>query len=265
MDPALANGATQRDALVHIPIGYLPDIPAPLVMQFHGAAPNATALSYEQGSPLHQLSDRAGFIDVFPQGLRAPSGNLGWNAYGPVYVKIAEIPFVNKLLDTIEGDYCVDTRRVYASGISNGANMVNYVACRDADRFAAVAPVAGPMFGQDDGPCRPTRPVPMIDVHSINDPGVPYGGHPGPPDYDFPLPSVPAWLDGWALLDGCPPAPPSVTSADGVQKRIWNGCQGGARIVAYTTHAGHAWPDQLDGEPAAHTVWDFLSAFRLPA
>jgi polyhydroxybutyrate depolymerase len=264
MDPALANGATQRDALVHIPIGYLAGIPAPLVMQFHGAGPNAAAQGYEEGSPLHQLSDRAGFIDVFPQGLRAPNGNLGWNAYGPVYVKIAEIPFVNKLLDTIEADYCVNPRRIYASGFSNGANMVNYVACRDADRFAAVAPVVGPMFGQDDGPCRPTRPVPMIDIHSVNDPGVPYGGHPGAPDYDFPLPSVPAWLDGWAQLDGCPQALPSVSGADGVQKRIWTGCQGGARIVAYATNAGHAWPGQLDGEPAAQAVWDFMSSFGLP-
>ena len=263
MSPALAGGASQRTAVVHVPSGYRTDRPVPVVVQFHGAAPDATAAGYERGSPLHGLSDREGFIDVFPQGLRAPNGNLGWNAYGPVIVKIAEIPFVDAVLDAVEADYCVDLARVYASGFSNGANMVNYVACRDAGRFAAVAPVAGPMFGQDDGPCRPSRPVPILDVHSLDDPGVPYGGHPGPPAYDFALPSVPTWLDGWAELDGCRPAAPATTGADGVQVRVWAACRQGARIVAYGARAGHAWPAELGGRPAAETVWAFLSAFTL--
>ncbi len=201
----------------------------------------------------------------FPQGLRAPNGNLGWNAYGPVVVKIAEVPFVNKLLDAIAADYCVDTRRVYASGASNGGNMVNYLARRDAERFAAVAPVVGPMFGQDDGHCHPSRPVPIIDLHSFNDPAVPYGGHPGRPDYEFPLPSAPAWLEGWTRLDGCSSATTAVAGSDGVHKQAWTGCRGGARIVAYATQAGHGWPQELDGGPAGDIVWNFLSEFRLPA
>ncbi len=200
---------------------------------------------------------------MFPQGLRAPNGNLAWNAYGPVYWKVAEIPFVNKLLATVEADYCVNLRRVYASGVSNGANMVNYLACRDAGRFAAVATVAGPMFGQDDGPCRPSRPIPIIDIHSFDDPVVPYSGQPGPPDYQFALPSVPAWLRGWAQLDGCRTAYAVNTSRDGVQTRTWRHCARGALIVAYATHSGHGWPKTLNGRPAALDIWNFLSAFVL--
>ncbi len=264
MDPAFAEGETERTAIVHVPRGYRSSSPAPLLMEFHGAGPNATAHGYESGSPMRPLADRAGFLDVFPQGLRYPaSGNLGWNAYGPVLVKIAEIPFVDAVLDAVEADYCVDTSRVYASGVSNGGDMVNYVACRDASRFAAVAPVVGNMFGQDDGPCRPARPVPIIDIHSVNDPAVPYGGHPGPPAYDFPLPSVTDWLAGWAQLDGCQVAPAVVAGADGVDKRTWAPCRSGARIVAYATTAGHGWPSVLDGHAAADTVWAFLSSFHL--
>ncbi|MDQ6772052.1 MAG: hypothetical protein M3024_03545 [Candidatus Dormibacteraeota bacterium] len=262
IDPALAGGATQRTAVVHIPAGYRPDVAVPLVVQFHGAAPNATGEGYELDSPLHRLSDSEGFIDAFPQGLRAPNGNLAWNAYGPVLVKIAEIPFVNQLLDAIAADYCVDRSRVYASGVSNGGNMVNYLACRDAGRFAAVAPVVGPMFGQDDGPCRPARPVPIIDIHGLDDPAVPYGGHPVDAAHEFALPSVPAWLQGWAQLDGCSPAPPEQAGPDGVLVRTWTRCRAGARIVAYSTHAGHGWPADLAGRPAAATVWEFLSGFR---
>ncbi len=265
INPVPADGAHQRTAVLHIPSAYSPHTPAPLVMQFHGAGPNASAAGYERDSPLHGLSNRDGLIHVFPQGLRAPNGNLGWNAYGPVYWKVAEIPFVNELLDTVAVDYCVNLRRVYASGVSNGANMVNYVACRDADRFAAVSTVAGPMFGQDDGPCRPSRPIPIIDIHSFEDPAVPYAGHPGPPDYQFPLPSVAAWLRGWATVDACRPAPPAVTGPGRVQTRTWGDCAQGARIVAYATHTGHGWPQTLDDRPAAPVVWSFLSAFTLPS
>ncbi len=67
---------------MHVPAHYRDTTPAPLVLQFHGAGPNATAAGYERSSPLPALSDTKGFLDVFPQGLRAPNGNLAWNAYG---------------------------------------------------------------------------------------------------------------------------------------------------------------------------------------
>lgn len=260
--PALANGADERTALVHVPTGYRGTAPIPLVLQFHGAGPHASAAGYEHSSPLHRFSDVDEFLDVFPQALRAPNGNLAWNAYGPVYVKIAEIPFINKLLDTLEHDFCIDPHHIYASGVSNGANMVNYLACRDAARIAAIAPVVGPMFGQDDGPCRPTRPVPIIDIHALNDPIAPYGGYPGPPANQFALPSVPAWLNSWVQLDGCTPARPAQRGPGGVSSRAWTTCRDGARITAYATHAGHSWPPTIDGQPAAQRVWAFLSGFR---
>ena len=48
-------------------------------------------------------------------------------------------PFVTTLLDTLEADLCLDTSRVYATGLSNGAMMTSLVGCVMADRFAAVA------------------------------------------------------------------------------------------------------------------------------
>lgn len=260
---SLTNGATVRTAVLHVPAGYRSTAPTPVVLEFHGAGPDASAAAYQRRSPLAALSDRDGFIDVAPQGLRYPlSGNLGWNAFGPVQVKIAEIPFVNAVLDLVEREYCVDVRRIYASGISNGADMVNYLACRDASRIAAIAPVVGPMYGQDDEPCRPFRPVPIIDLHSVDDPAVPYAGRPSPPA-DYSLPSVDAWLAGWAALDGCAPGPGRVASGAQV-RRTWTKCRGGAAITAYAVHAGHAWPATLDGRPAGQVVWDFLRAHTLP-
>jgi len=263
--PALAAGARFRTAVIHVPRSYRPGRPAPVVLEFHGASPDATAAGYLRGSPLEKISDREGFLDVFLQGLRQPSGNVGWNAYGPVLYKVAELPFVEAVIARIERDFCVNRREIYASGISNGANMVNYLACRATAReIAAIAPVVGPMYGQDDGPCAPPRPVPILDVHSVNDPAVPYGGIPAGAG-GFPLPSVPAWLRGWARLDGCHVKPAVEQVAPGQRLSRWSRCAAGAEILAYAVHAGHGWPETLGGVSAAEVVWRFFAAHPLPA
>lgn len=262
--PRIALGAGYRTAFIRVPSGYSSYTPTPLVLEFHGAGLEASAAGYLRGSPLDRLADRAGFLDVFPQGLRYSNGNLGWNAYGPVLYPVAELPFVERLIDRVEAMFCVDARRIYASGISNGANMVNYLACRPAARLiAAVAPVVGPMYGQDDGPCAPPRPMAILDVHSVDDPVVPYGGLPSPPN-QYLLPSVTAWLTGWARLDRCRTAPIMRTVAAGQSLRRWTGCAGGAEILAYAVHAGHGWPATIGGRPAAEVVWQFLRAHSLP-
>lgn len=261
--PALANGARARTAVIHVPRGYRPDRATPLVLEFHGAGPRVSAAAYQRGSPLAALADRESFIDVAPQGLRYRNGNLGWNAYGPQQFPVAELPFVSALIARVRRDYCVDARRIYASGTSNGANMLNYLACRATGRLiAAIAPVVGPMYGQDDGPCAPPRPMPILDVHSVNDPAFPYTGiAPGPGV--FKLPSVPAWLSGWAALDHCASATGPRPVATGETLQRFTRCSGGAEIVAYVTHAGHAWPARLGSGDAAIVVWDFFLAHPL--
>lgn len=263
--PALAHGARERTAIVHVPPSVRRGRPAPVVLEFHGAGRHATAAGYRRRSPLAAIADRAGFLDVFPQGLRAPNGNLGWNAYGPVLWRVAEIPFVERLIARLEREFCVDAHRIYASGASNGGNLVNYLACRETGReIAAIAPVVGPMYGQDDGPCAPPRPMPILDVHSVDDPEFPYSGIPPHPG-GFPLPSVPAWLAGWRRLDRCRPTTIARTVAPGQRLRLWTGCAGGAEIRAYAVHAGHGWPSTLGRRPAAEVVWRFFAAHPLPA
>ena len=258
--PRIALGADHRTAFIHVPRGYRSSIPTPVVLEFHGAGPHASAAAYLQGSPLGRISDRADFLDVIPQGLRYSNGNLGWNAYGPVNYPVAELPFVERLINRLTTMFCVDARRIYASGVSNGANMVNYLSCRSAARLiAAVAPVAGPMYGQDDGPCAPPRPVPILDIHSVNDPLVPYGGLPSPPN-QYPLPSVSAWLRGWARLDHCRKGPTARTVATGQTLRHWVECPGGAEILAYAVHAGHGWPATSGRARRDEVVWQFFQA-----
>ena len=110
---------------------------------------------------------------------------------------------------------CVDTGRVFSTGMSNGAQMSSLLACMMSDRFTAVAPDSGVEFYDS---CR-GRPVPVIAFHGTADPIVPYAGGgldatriadleywhghvpPGLPQHH----GVDAAMRAWAAHNGCDP------------------------------------------------------------
>src|SRR5256885_2348660 len=70
----------------------------------------------------------------------------------------------------------VDSKRVYATGMSNGAIMAYRAASELSERIAAVAPVAGPM---GTATCAPRRPVPVMHFHGTADRFAPFQGGKG--------------------------------------------------------------------------------------
>jgi poly(3-hydroxybutyrate) depolymerase len=75
-------------------------------------------------------------------------------------------PFVDAILDQVERARCVDRRRVYATGFSNGGFFANLLACTLGDRLAAVAAVGGAAALPD---CTPLRPMPILLLHGSAD------------------------------------------------------------------------------------------------
>ncbi len=102
----------------------------------------------------------------------------------------------------------VDGARIYATGMSNGSMMAYRLAADAADRIAAIAPVAGAMVVETFAP---SRAVPVMHVHSVDDPRALYHGGLGPP---FPMtnrrvmhPDLEEALARWRTFDGCPETP----------------------------------------------------------
>jgi polyhydroxybutyrate depolymerase len=85
----------------------------------------------------------------------------------------ADRAFIVALLDHIEATRCIDLRRVYMVGYSNGAFMTSSLVCELGARLAAVATVAGIQAPAD---CHPKGTVPVIAFHGTADPLVPYLG-----------------------------------------------------------------------------------------
>src|SRR5690606_35123548 len=159
-----------------------------------------------------------------------------------------------------EETLCVDTNRVYVTGLSNGAFMTSAVACAYADRVAAVAPVAGI---QDVDGCDPARPVPVVAFHGTDDQFVSFEGGLGPAVADLPAPdgsggtvgdapppttggsdepSVPEITAAWAERNGCDAEPEAEEVADDVTVERYP-CPDGADVALYRVEGGgHTWP-----------------------
>ena len=69
----------------------------------------------------------------------------------------------------------VDPGRIMASGFSQGASMVWFLACRMPTRFAAFAPIAGAFWEPLPPGCAGPHP-PLIHVHGLADATVPLAG-----------------------------------------------------------------------------------------
>src|ERR1700679_3563436 len=163
-----------RTYVVHVPDGHDQKTPMPVVLALHGATMNGPMMAWFSG--LNRKADEAGFIAVYPNG----TGNCSsftWNDGNccglAVQNQVDDVAFINALLDDLMGSYHVDTRRIYATGISNGAVMAYRLASELSDPIAAIAPVSGSM-GTEIRQLK--RPVSVLHFHGTLDEYIPFLG-----------------------------------------------------------------------------------------
>ena len=269
----------QRSYLVHVPPGYDPEAPTPVVLVFHGAGMNATLM--ELFCALDKKADEAGFIAVYPNGTGWASLYLTFNAGGVpaerANLRPNDVRFTARVLDDLSAVANVDPNRVYATGMSNGGMMCYRLAAELPERIAAIAPVAASVAGDD---YRPTRPMPILHFHGAADTIVPFSG-PGdktPPFVRFK--SVDESIRIWVKVNGCSDEPTidelpdAVDDGTRVRRKVFAHPSGGAEVVLYTIEgAGHTWPGQksplaLIGKStldisANDLIWEFFKKHSL--
>ena len=163
-----AGGVTRRYFL-YLPATWHRGRPAPLVLVFHGGGGRASGIAPHTG--FSRLAEREGFVVAYPQGL-----NGRWNDGRGYAATHDDVGFVRALLDTLGREFGIDPRRVYATGISNGAMFSYRLACDLPGVFAAVAPVAGAMPADLAPACAHTQPVSVLAFQGTADPLMPYAG-----------------------------------------------------------------------------------------
>ena len=280
-------GSSTRRYQLHVPASYDPAKPTPVVIAFHGGGGNPQSMIRLSG--LNSKSDDAGFIVAYPYGSgRNPDRQLTFNGGGCCgYAKnkdIDDIGFVAAVLDDLEASANIDSDRIYATGISNGAIMSYYVASELSERIAAIAPVAGPMMTDE---CHPTEPVSIIHFHGTGDELAPFGGgrgkgSPGVPAFMRPeFRSVMHSIQNWVSANGCTTEPQVRQLPDAaddgmrVTQKVWSRGTGGAEVVLYEIeNGGHTWPgrkpvsdilgDATMDISANDLMWEFFAKHPKP-
>jgi polyhydroxybutyrate depolymerase len=256
-DPGLRAGdhsrtveveGVRRSYLVHVPPRYDPATATPVVLAFHGGAANADNMVVFSG--LNEKADQAGFVVVYPAGSGRLQRLLTFNAGNccghAAAANVDDVAFTRALLDDLAKVVNVDQRRVFATGMSNGAMMAYRLASELSDRIAAIAPVSGPMGTKE---CHPGRPVPVMHFHGDADEFAPFSGGKGrgPSGTDFY--SVQHSIDAWVEANGCDTTPTVTRLADRqddgttVRRVTYGSGKAGAEVVLVVVEGGgHTWP-----------------------
>jgi polyhydroxybutyrate depolymerase len=267
---SLRVGDQERSYSVHIPSSYDPKVPTPVVLAFHSAAMNGAAMARFCG--LNETAVRSGFVVVYPNGTGSTPLFLYWDAGGVRGRPSDDVGYVARLLDDLATVLNVDPKRVYATGMSNGAMMCYRLAAELSDRIAAIAPVSGTMAIET---CRPRRPVPVLHFHGTRDGLVLFGG----PDERIPknlkFLSVEETARVWAKTNGCPETPVLAEMPDlaedgtTVRRETYGPGRDGSEVIVYVIEGGgHTWPGREPPIPflgrstrdisANDLIWDFF-------
>ena len=265
----VVNGE-RRSYLLYLPTAQPAGRAIPLVLVFHGGGVPARSMVAHTG--FSRIAEREGFAVAYPEGI-----DRRWNdgrGYGASHDDVA---LVRSLLDTLARQVPVDSSRVYATGISNGAMFAYRLACDLPGTLAAVAPVAGAVPASLADRCAGARPTAVAAFQGTADPLLPYVGGGRRPSGRGEVLSAARSAELWARVNGCAGPPAAEASIDSVRDgtRVrperWSGCRDGRDVVLYTIEGGgHTWPG---GPPvgrgvgrvsrelnATEAIWAFFAA-----
>lgn len=247
--------------------------PVPLVVVLHGGF--GTGAQAERAYRWDDTATTKGFVVAYPNGLRR-SWNAGGTCCGPAYEnKVDDVAFLNAMIRAVSSRENIDSRRIYLTGISNGAAMAYRYACDGKVTIAAIGSVAGTMPAS----CAKLRPVSVMEVHGLEDQNIPFEGgvgRKGVTHIDWP--PVQATLDRFRRADHCDPAGMRKT---GAVERSDAPCANGRAVSLITiADAGHQWPGSVAVRPIAQrllkldppstaldataTLWAFFEAHPAP-
>lgn len=268
----LTYNGTARDYLLVQPLATRGRA-VPLVIVLHGGGGNADNVLRMTG--FAAAAEAQGFLVAAPQGVSRAGPLRTWNAVHccgyAMSSRSDDIGFLRAVIDSLLAEGLVDRRRIYVTGMSNGAMLALHAGIQLADRVAAVAPVVGGLFG--DEPAL-TAPVSLLAINGAQDRSIPLAG--GTTGGRFasawdgkPLLPVSAQTAHYAQGNGCDGVPQ--VERNGVLTTTRYRCPTGRAVQAIVIEdGGHAWPggqrgSRLGDAPssaldATAAIWAFFAA-----
>lgn len=202
-------GGVQRTYFVHVPSSYSGKSAVPLVFDYHPLSVSAGLWKLATGWA--GVADQQGFIVVWPQGV-GDSWNAGRCCGSAHDGNVDDVAFFRAMVAKLESSACIDQKRIYVSGCSNGGGMAYRLACDAADVVAAAAPVdfdciTGPTNSPSCASCNPSRPISVTQFRGTADSSVPYDGGPTSVVAGLSFPGARANFADWGTRNACTGSP----------------------------------------------------------
>lgn len=247
----------KRTYLTHLPPDYQEIGPMPLLLALHGGGGNAEAMVKLTKGGLNILADKEGFVVIYPNGIEKNwnDGRSGEETnYRTHEENIDDVGFISELIDYLIKNLNIDSKRVYITGMSNGAMMTLRLGCELSDKIVAIAPVAGNMPLNLSSICSPEHRVSVMLIAGTDDPLMPFEG--GDITGPFGIVKLGKVLSAeetitlWVNSDNCISSPvtseePDLDPTDGtlVNMTAYTGCEDSTEVMLYTIeNGGHTWP-----------------------
>lgn len=274
---SIAVDGRTRTYVLNLPPNYYDGADFSLVIGLHGGG--GSGEQFERSSYLSDKANVSKFIAVYPDGvqgtgiLKARTWNAGSCCDYASENNINDVKFISQLIDKLIVEYKINPKKVYVTGHSNGGMLAYRLACEIPNKIAAIAPNASTMVVKQ--PCNPSRPVPILHMHSLLDWNVPYSGGVGSgvsKHYNPPIDSV---LNVWQQKNLCSQLEKVIQDNSSYRLAKWFDCLGNVSMHYYLTKdGGHSWPGGESGslfgdDPstvinANDLMWDFFQQHQLP-
>jgi polyhydroxybutyrate depolymerase len=281
----LLHNGLKRTYRIYIPPVFSKAKSMPMVIALHGGGGTGERMEDLTLEKFNRLADKEGFFVVYPDGIERH-----WNdgrkevKYSAHKKNIDDVGFISALIDSLAKEFNIDTKRVYVTGMSNGAMMSHRLGCELSDKIAAIAPVAGSL-PKAISDLKPSRPVPTLIINNTKDPMIAWEGG----DAHFrrlkcgKVLSTESTVKFWTRNNKCLSKPvitklPDIVPEDGTRLllELYSPSKDGAEVVLYVVEGGgHTWPSgyQYLGEwiigktskdiDACKVIWDFFQRNKL--
>ena len=263
--------------------------PAPLVVLLHGYSSKDEVLEAQgdlsmfEWSTLNDVAEHEGFVVAYPVA-RYGQWNLSDGLDNTTLDDgrpLDDVGLIFAMIDELIGMGIADPKRIYLSGISDGAIMSYRLLCLEETPFAAAAPLIGTMSKVHLDTCAASTAPPIMVIAGTNDRILPYDGWLFRSGQGL---SIPETMDHFRLLHGCTGQEwekrDDVNPDDGsrVREVRWTGChEDGTVVLLRVEGAGHTlpsfdsvspeWAERAGGHnqdiESADEIWRFFSQFTL--
>ena len=167
----------------------------------------------------------------------------------------SDVELTDAILAQLEGDLCIDERRIFATGFSFGGAMSIALACTRADVFRGVAFFSGADL-TGSCPAKLTKPIAYYASQASQD------------STGTPMPSSGKIKQAeFAAVNGCMPEPSATTFPSAGKPHTctdYKGCSAGHPTKYCVFDGPHGWEPKDPGQAAswnAPEAWKFITQF----